>query len=80
MYPKVKKGLSMVRKIGPAIPAANILQIRRPFKSSTMKEKMFKVDSNMVHVAKTSKPFEKNIKADKTFFDREVKVNAFLVL
>ena len=54
----------MVKKRGSAIPAANIQQNRRAVKSSTIKEKMLKVDSNMVHVAKTPKPFEKNIKAD----------------
>ena len=62
--PRVKEGLSKVKNRGPAIPAANIQQIRRAVKSSTIKEKMLKVDSNMVHVAKTPKPFEKNIKAD----------------
>ena len=54
----------MVKKRGPAIPAANIQQYRRAVKSSTIKEKILKVDSNMLHVAKTPKPFEKNIKAD----------------
>ena len=62
--PRVKEGLSKVKNRGPAIPAANIQQIRRAVKSSTIKEKMLKVDSNMLHVAKTPKPFEKHIKAD----------------
>ena len=59
MDPRVKEGLSKVKNRGPAIPAANIQQIRRAVKSSTIKEKMLKVDSNMLHVAKTPKPFEK---------------------
>ena len=54
----------MVKKRGPAIPAANIQQYRRAVKSFAIKEKMLKVDSNMLHVAKTPKPFEKNIKAE----------------
>ena len=58
------EGLSMVTKRGPAIPAINNKQNRSAFKSYTTKEKMLKVDSNMLHVAKTPKPFEKNIKAD----------------
>ena len=63
----------MVRKRGPAILAKNIQQNRRATKSSTRKQKMLKVDSNILHVAKTPKPFEKNIKADKvTIPDNEV--------
>ena len=64
MDPRVKEGLSKVKKRRPAILAANIQQNRRAVKSSTIKEKMLKVDSNMLHVAKTPKPFEKHIKAD----------------
>ena len=71
--PRVKEGLSMVRKRGPAILAKNIQQNRRATKSSTRKQKMLKVDSNILHVAKTPKPFQKNIKADKvTIPDNEV--------
>ena len=53
----------MVKKRGPAIPAANIQQNRRAVKPST-KEKILEVDSNMLHVAKTPKPLEKIVKAD----------------
>ena len=45
--PRVKEDLSMVKKRGPAIPAVNIQQNHRAVKSSTIKEKMLKVDSNM---------------------------------
>ena len=62
--PRVLEGLSMVTKRCPAILAANNKQNRSAFKSYTTEEKMLKVDSNMLHVAKTPKPFEKNIKAD----------------
>ena len=62
--PRVLEGLSMVTKRGPAIPAINNKQNRSAFKSYTTKEKKLKVDSNMLHVAKTPKSFEKNIKAD----------------
>ena len=64
MDPRVLEGLSMVTKRGPAIPAANNKQNRSAFKSYTTKEKMLKVDSNILHVAKTPKSFEKNIKAE----------------
>ena len=57
--PRVKEGLSLVRKRGPAILAANIQQNCRPIKLSTNKEKMLKVDRNMLYVTKTPKPFKK---------------------
>ena len=62
--PRVKEGLSKVKKRRPAILAANIQQNRRAVKSSSIKEKMLKAERNMSDVAKAPKPSKKNIKAD----------------